>query len=176
LFIRPLSPEFWRSKRWVILDPRCSTMVSLLPMQGFPALEPAKKTGQECLHDNSRPLGFTLLDFWRWATSDLVSNATRGLLAEYLRNWDAATNLFSDELKRQADLYAFCLLAHQDKATLDPLNVSQWEFYIVRSSVLDVKFPAQKSIGLAALVRVGVLPIRYDKLKSSLGAYEKGDG
>ena len=26
----------------------------------------------------------TVLDFWRWSTSDLMSNATRGVLAEYL--------------------------------------------------------------------------------------------
>ena len=44
-------------------------------------LYPSLKTGAEKLHAESIPLGPTLLDFWSWSTSDLVSNATRGVLA-----------------------------------------------------------------------------------------------
>jgi hypothetical protein len=29
-------------------------------------------------------VGFDVLDFWRWSASDLVSNTTRGLLAEFI--------------------------------------------------------------------------------------------
>lgn len=44
----------------------------------------APKTGAERLHAGGRDLGHDLLGFWRWSTSDLVGNATRGVLAEYL--------------------------------------------------------------------------------------------
>src|SRR5579883_2719990 len=47
------------------------------------------------------------------------------------RYWDAATNLMAAEVRRQADLYVFALLAHQDKATLDPMDVSQWVFFVL---------------------------------------------
>jgi hypothetical protein len=40
----------------------------------------ATLNGSECL----TPDGATVGDFWRWAFSDLRSNATRGILAEYL--------------------------------------------------------------------------------------------
>jgi hypothetical protein len=50
----------------------------------FPALIVERKTGNEPLHQDGNPLGETLLDFWRWSASDLVSNATRGVLAEYI--------------------------------------------------------------------------------------------
>jgi hypothetical protein len=40
--------------------------------------------GDEPFHQNASPLGRTILDFWRWADSDLLSNALRGRLAEYL--------------------------------------------------------------------------------------------
>jgi hypothetical protein len=43
-----------------------------------------RRIGQEVFHDDDRPLGFNLLDFWGWDVSDLVSNATRGILAEYI--------------------------------------------------------------------------------------------
>lgn len=42
------------------------------------------KTGHETFRANGRDLGPTLFDFWRWSLSDLVSNATRGLLAEFI--------------------------------------------------------------------------------------------
>jgi hypothetical protein len=42
------------------------------------------KTGGECFHSGGEALGYTLLDFWRWSVSDLVTNATRGRLAEFI--------------------------------------------------------------------------------------------
>ena len=33
---------------------------------------------------NGAPLGLTLLDYWRWSGSDLLGNAERGVLAEFL--------------------------------------------------------------------------------------------
>lgn len=42
------------------------------------------KTGSEVFHASRQALGFALHDFWRWSVSDLVSNATRGRLAEFI--------------------------------------------------------------------------------------------
>lgn len=44
----------------------------------------ARKTGAEGFHWYGKALGFDLLSFWQWSTSDLVSNATPGRLAEYI--------------------------------------------------------------------------------------------
>src|SRR5437016_10634959 len=43
-----------------------------------------RKTGQERFHSGDHDQGFDLLSFWQWSTSDLVSNVTRGRLAEFL--------------------------------------------------------------------------------------------
>jgi hypothetical protein len=139
-------------------------------------LSVSRKEGKEPFHVNGKRLGFDLLSFWQWASSDLVSNATRGVIAEYIvaralglagkgvreewaafdmetpsgvkvevkssayvqswhqkrlspitfvipktLAWDADTNTQSKEPKRRADVYVFALLAHTDKATIDPL-------------------------------------------------------
>ena len=42
------------------------------------------KAGNEPLHESGRLLGQQLRDFWAWAYSDLLGNAMRGVLAEYL--------------------------------------------------------------------------------------------
>lgn len=42
------------------------------------------RTGAERFHRGNEDLSIDLLSFWQWSTSDLVSNATRGVLAEYI--------------------------------------------------------------------------------------------
>jgi hypothetical protein len=42
------------------------------------------KSGLERFRLETQDLGFDLLSFWRWSASDLLSNTTRGVLAEYL--------------------------------------------------------------------------------------------
>jgi hypothetical protein len=42
------------------------------------------KTGDELLSNHGDPIGYRLRDFWQWSVSDLVSNATRGRLAEFI--------------------------------------------------------------------------------------------
>jgi hypothetical protein len=46
--------------------------------------QPIRRNGSESLHADGNSLGHTLLDFWRWSSSDLVSNAKRGVLAEFI--------------------------------------------------------------------------------------------
>ena len=50
----------------------------------LPRIEMATKTGNEPFHTDRDNLPQTLLDYWRWSGSDLVSNAQRGILAEFL--------------------------------------------------------------------------------------------
>lgn len=187
---------------------------------GFPALKITRKTGKEIFSNNGKPLNFNLLNFWQWSVSDLISNATRGILAEYIVatalgladgfrvEWDAFDLLTANntkieiksaaylqswhhqklsdirfsirptqylsstasdlEIKRQADIYVFCLLHHQEKDSIDPMNLDQWEFYILRSLVLNEMFPKQKTIGLKSLLKANPLKANYNEIKSCI--------
>lgn len=42
------------------------------------------KTGTEPFHIDGMELGFDLLSFWRWSASDVLSNVTRGRIAEFI--------------------------------------------------------------------------------------------
>ncbi|AYN04633.1 hypothetical protein [Flavobacterium sp. 140616W15] len=53
-------------------------------MSSLEATKAVLKTGEEKLMYNEKSLNFSLLDFWRWSVSDIVSNATRGRLAEFI--------------------------------------------------------------------------------------------
>ncbi len=48
------------------------------------ALKALRRTGREQFRNGEATLPFELSDFWAWSVSDLVSNATRGRLAEYI--------------------------------------------------------------------------------------------
>jgi len=170
-----------------------------------------KKSGLESFRMNGSDIDVNILDFWRWAMSDLVSNAPRGVLAEFIvayalgltdgvrnpwgafdlitstgikievkssaylqfwnqknlskiifpikasRTWNHETGVttLSHDSSRQADIYVFCILAHKDKNTINPLDVSQWEFYVISTSLLNDKYPKHKTIGLSSLIKVG---------------------
>ena len=43
-----------------------------------------KKKGSELFHNKNKKLSYDLLSFWQWSMSDLLSNATRGILAEFI--------------------------------------------------------------------------------------------
>lgn len=75
------------------------------------------------------------------------------------------TSTYEDVRKRQADLYVFCLLAHKDKLTLNPLNLDQWEFYIVPTSLLDELIPTQKSISLTFLQKNEINACKYHDIR-----------
>ena len=48
------------------------------------SLVTAPKTGDEPFTQQGQSIGSDLRQFWRWACSDLIGNAQRGVLAEYI--------------------------------------------------------------------------------------------
>lgn len=53
-------------------------------MTNLQRLSIARKVGKERFHINGNKLNFDLLSFWQWSSSDLISNVTRGNVAEYI--------------------------------------------------------------------------------------------
>jgi len=65
------------------------------------------------------------------------------------KEWSPETNEFGEERLRHSDVYVFCLLAYKgDKRLLDPLDLSQWEFYVVKTSEIDRIFGERSSISI----------------------------
>jgi hypothetical protein len=188
----------------------------------FPRISHNRKTGAEPFECDGELLGFDLLSFWQWSTSDVISNVTRGRLAEYLvaramgvgvedireewaaydvkspegikievksaayvqswaqkgpstiqfgykktRSWDAETNVLTVDAQRPADLYVLALLFHSDQETLNPLDVAQWRFYVVPTSVLNARVRSQHSITLRSLEAI-VEPVSFVELRAKV--------
>jgi hypothetical protein len=188
----------------------------------YPQLSVRRKTGNERFRRGPEPLPFDLIGFWQWSASDLVSNALRGRLAEFLvgqalgvvsgvraewdaydlrfqdgttievksaayfqtwaqkapsvisfdiapsRFWDPRTNEWAREVRRHADVYVFALLAHQDKPTLDPMDVEQWTFFLLPTAVLNARLPSRKRLGLVTLRSLGPVECGFGKLRDEI--------
>jgi hypothetical protein len=187
-------------------------------MPDLPSISVSPRQGQEPLYQVGTPLSFTVADFWRWSCSDLLSNATRGILAEYIvacdlgvatgvraewdsfdlktktgikvevksaayiqswyqasyssiqfsiaptQAWDPQTGQYTTEKKRQGDVYVFCLLHHKDQATVDPLNLDQWTFFVLATHELNVEIPTQKMLSLSRLQKLNPIPVPYGNI------------
>ncbi len=182
----------------------------------LPRIKPEPRSDSEPFTRGGESLGPTLLAYWQWSGSDLVSNVERGVLAEFLvasamkltvapreewgafdlevpscgtvevksaayiqsweqrdfsrisfdiarreSAWNPETGKYKkhDSAKRNADVYVFCLLKHRCQKTIDPLDVDQWEFYVVPKALLDCERGNGKGIALNALKELtGAVP------------------
>lgn len=53
-------------------------------MSNLKEIKTTPKTGRESFANEEKELRFQLIDFWKWNQSDLISNANRGKLAEFI--------------------------------------------------------------------------------------------
>lgn len=78
--------------------------------------------------------------------------------------WNSETNVYDTEMRRQSDIYVFCVLKHTEQETIDPLDARQWEFYPLKTSVLNEKVGNQKGISLSKILKLGAAATSYSNL------------
>jgi hypothetical protein len=182
---------------------------------GLTPLPPRRLTGREPVAAGRAQV----IDFWRWAFSDLRDNTLRGALAEWIVGlalgcvdgvrpaWDnhdllyegipvevkSAAYLQSWPTKRHsritfgrlsgrawdeeagkrgpaptfhADVYVFAVQTAREHAGFDPLDVSQWAFWVApRAAVEELGF---RSLSLATVQRICDDPLGFDDLAAAV--------
>lgn len=197
-------------------------------MNNLDSITPSIKTGNEQLYSSNTNLSYSVLDFWKWSNSDILSNATRGKFAEfiiataldidlntpseewgaydlltgegvkievktsaYIQTWkqvayskpifsikpsiygDKENTSYQGTIRRQSDIYIFCLLNEKDQKIIDPLNLDQWEFYIIPTSILNKEKPTQSTISLKPLQKL-TGSVSYHLLSTEIQKITKG--
>jgi hypothetical protein len=191
------------------------------PVLPKPALQLARRLGDETFR-GPRSATFSLLDYWRWASSELLGNTERGRLAEFIvakavgataevrrewdaydvvtpdgitievksaayaqawaqarpssivfgigpaRAWDSAIGRYGAIRKRHAAVYVFALLGAADDPEPDPLDLSQWAFFVLSAASLDQYAPNQRSLGLSGLRALGPAEVDFDGLADAI--------
>ena len=188
----------------------------------YPAIEPVRLNGSEPILDEYGQYVSDLNGFWSWAYSNVIDNAERGALAEYLVacalgvnenvrvnwdkydllsvegiavevkssgyiqsweqeklsalsfgiqpsfGWDSSSNTYAEKMARQSDIYVFCVHKHTDQATVNPLNIAQWDFYLLPTRVLNEKAGEQKRAQLSSLLKMGAEKCEFNKLRQRI--------
>ncbi|MBC7782328.1 MAG: hypothetical protein H7144_00695 [Burkholderiales bacterium] len=89
------------------------------------------------------------------------------------RAWTSATNAYETDARRQADIYVFALLAHRQKDSLDPMDVSQWRFFVLPAKILNVNVVLQKTIRLERLRALKPIECAYKQLGNVIDAVSR---
>lgn len=80
--------------------------------------------------------------------------------------WDYETNQYEETSKRQAEVYVFCIHNYKKKDEgLNPLDLNQWEFYVLPTKVLDETMPTQKTINLDRVKSLGAINASFGELR-----------
>lgn len=95
-----------------------------------------------------------------------LSSPTFGIQPTY--GWDPSTNEYESEKRRQADVYVFCLHTHTDPETANPLDLSQWEFYVISTNELNQTVGNQKRISLGSLIKLGAIKCVFQTLYETI--------
>lgn len=59
------------------------------------------------------------------------------------------------DLKRRSDIYVFCLFAHPDRETADPLKLDQWQFFVAATRKIDELLGDRKTASIPTLEKIG---------------------
>lgn len=84
------------------------------------------------------------------------------------QGWDSETNTYGQDKKRQADVYVFCVHKHKEQETVNPLDLSQWDFYVIDTKTLNSKIGKQKTLTLQKLIGLGAIMTTYDSLNETV--------
>ena len=178
-----------------------------------------QKTGYEFFVNEKAETNLHIIDFWRWALSNLTSEITRNMLARflvaavlkkhsgvrsegdifdiktdtglkievlsasYLQTWnnrgmtslslminpnfrlDGEIPLRLSERLRLVDLLVFCLLHNKNEHTLNPADLAQWTFFVVKADRLEESLADKQSISLSALKKLNPTVCSFETLK-----------
>ncbi|MBM3289689.1 MAG: hypothetical protein FJY92_06015 [Candidatus Hydrogenedentes bacterium] len=108
----------------------------------FPRITPTLRSAIDPFTDNTVPLGYTLLDFWQWSASDLLSNAQRGILAEFIiaraigieltqprQEWDAYDLVTKDGTRIEVKSSSYLQTWHHEKLSKVSFSIRKAKFW-----------------------------------------------
>lgn len=121
-----------------------------------------------------------------WDNYDLLSNLGKKIevkSAFYIQTWKqnnyskiifninpskktTIQNEYGRKSRRLSDYYVFCVLKCKDQKMINPTNIDQWDFYILKTIILDQKLPNQKTISLNSLLKLNPSKCKFNEIKN----------
>lgn len=134
-------------------------------------LSAVRKSGEEHLHADGARVAGTVLDFWRWSASDLMSNATRGRLAEYLvqravggaedairDEWDAFDLTTPEGVRVEVKSSAYIQSWHQERESAISFRIPKTKAWSADTNQQDAIARRQADVYVFALLHERTSP------------------
>lgn len=114
-----------------------------------------------------------------WDDYDLISNNGKKIevkSAAYIQSWKQKTeskivfnisenSRYDNKKNRYSDLYIFCLFSAKNELNIDPMNLSQWDFYIIDTDKINNELGQQKSLSFSKLIKLNPLKCNFQDLQ-----------
>lgn len=117
-------------------------------MNALKQIKAVTKKGNETLSDNGINIKYTLFDFWRWSVSDILSNATRGLFAEFIvgtaidfniekprEEWGAYDLLMDNKIKIEVKSAAYIQSWNQNQYSSIKFSIKPSKYWDTSTSI-----------------------------------------
>jgi hypothetical protein len=69
------------------------------------------------------------------------------------------------DIKRRADVYVLCSYPEEETTLVNPLNVADWEFYVLSTRELEHHFSSQDTVSLSRIQEV-TKAVSYEDLRT----------
>lgn len=112
-----------------------------------------------------------------WGLYDLLYGDIRIEVksSAYIQSWEQAElykprfdiHVPVSEGKRQSDVYIFSLLNEKERDKINPLDLNQWDFYIVKTSAINSTFDSQKSVALSMVEPIAI-KVKFGEIKKAV--------
>lgn len=83
------------------------------------------------------------------------------------RAWSAEAG-YSETVKRNSDVYVFCLYTETDRSKADPLILDGWDFYVLPTKRIDALCGQQKTISFPSLLMLEPLKANFSGLRGAV--------
>lgn len=131
----------------------------------FPRIVQQPRLGDEKLHFKGKELDVSVHDFWRWCSSDLLSNTARGVFAEFIiaramnipldkgrAEWDPYDLLSPENIKIEVKSSAYIQSWHQEKPSIITFMVPKTRAWNPDTNRLDSEPRRQADVYVFALL------------------------
>ncbi|MFC1783678.1 hypothetical protein ACFL02_08855, partial [Planctomycetota bacterium] len=131
----------------------------------LPPIKSQRKSGRESFLYNGRKQKAILIDFWRWSASDLISNATRGILAEFIvamalnqhkkirSEWDAYDFTTKEGLKVEVKSAAYVQSWYQNDFSKISFSIRPTKAWNIETNKQEEEQKRQADVYVFALLK-----------------------
>lgn len=86
------------------------------------------------------------------------------------RAWSPETGKYGATALRNSDVFVFAVLLAEGATVPNPLDVRQWRFHVIPTSVLNERAPKAKTVSLRTVRKCGAVDVGFEGLGAAVRA------